>query len=63
MYKYEPKKLMTRFLEFAAAFALSCFLIRIGVKFLLEVWWVAVIIIAVAVTAAILYRVRRRGQW
>jgi hypothetical protein len=64
MYKYEPKKLTARLLEFAAAFALSCFLIRLGLRFLLEIRWAAAIVFIAAIAAVILCRVlRRRGQW
>jgi hypothetical protein len=64
MYKYEPKRLTIRFLESAAAFALSCFLIRLGAKLLLEVRWILAIAAGAAIAAVILYRVLlRRGQW
>ena len=33
-----PKRLITRILEFAGLFALSVFLSRLGVYYLLEVW-------------------------
>jgi hypothetical protein len=33
----KPKKLITRMLEFAGLFALSAFLIRLGVRYILEI--------------------------
>ena len=41
----QPKRLITRILEFAALFALSAFLLRLGVAYLREIWWALAIII------------------
>ncbi|MDR2445767.1 MAG: hypothetical protein LBD58_00520 [Treponema sp.] len=64
-YKYEPKTLISRFFEFAALFALGCFLIRLGVRFLLEIRWILLIVFVTTAAAVIAYRVwrRNRGRW
>ena len=65
MQTYEPKKLITRIFEFSALFALSCFLIRAGVRFLLEIWPIAAIVPAAVIAVVVAYRVwrRKRGGW
>ena len=60
----QPKKLIIRILEFAALFALSAFLIRLGVTYIKEVWWVLLIIAAVIAAIIIGYRVwKNRTSW
>jgi hydrogenase-4 membrane subunit HyfE len=60
----EPKKLVTRVLEFAVAVALSGFLIRLGVGFILDVWWIFLILAAVIVGGVVVYRLwRNRPKW
>lgn len=62
--QYEPKKLTARFLEFAVSFALGAFLLRLGVAFLLEIWWMLVIVAVVATAAVIGFRMwRNRPKW
>lgn len=52
--------------EAAVIIAASGYLIRLGVQFFLEVWWVLLIIAAVTVGAAIGWRIwknRHRDRW
>ncbi len=57
-----PRKPITRILEFAGLFALSAFLIRLGVYYLLEVW--PYILIAAVIVIAIIagWRVFKHGK-
>ena len=60
----QPKKLITRILEFAGLFALSAFLLRLGVCYLLGIWKVLLIIAVVIAATVIGYRVwKNRAQW
>ena len=63
---YPPKKLITRLVEYAALFALSAFLIRLAVCYIMDVWWVLIILAAVSAAASIGYRIwknKRNTQW
>jgi hypothetical protein len=60
----KPQKLIARLLEFAAMFALSMYLIKLGVCYLSEVWWILLILAALAVGGYAVYRLwRNRGTW
>lgn len=59
----QPKKLITRILEFAGLFALSAFLLRLGVAYLKEIWWVLLIIAVLIIGGGFLYRLWRRNHW
>jgi hypothetical protein len=60
----KPKKLITRMLEFAGLFALSAFLIRLGVRYILEIWWVLIILAIVTAGAIIGWRAwKNRSKW
>jgi hypothetical protein len=60
----QPKKLITRILEFACLLALSAFLIRLAVHYILEVWPILVILVIVAVgTATFLHIRKNRARW
>ncbi len=48
----KPKKLITRILEFAGLFALSAFLLKLAVCYILQIWPV-LLIIAIIVAAAV----------
>jgi hypothetical protein len=61
--KEKPKKLISRILEFAAMFWLSTWLIRIGVSYILDVWWVLLIIAAVVVAVIIGIRIWKSRHW
>jgi hypothetical protein len=62
--QYEPKTLITRFFEAAALFALSGFLIRLGVGFVLEVLPVMAVLASVVTAAIVTYRIRRhKNRW
>ncbi|MFV0529142.1 MAG: hypothetical protein ACK5MN_10545 [Lachnospiraceae bacterium] len=52
----QPKKWIVRLLEWAAMFALSAFLLRMGVAYIKEIWWILLIIAGVVVTVVIAYR-------
>ena len=54
-----PKRLITRILEFAGLFALSAFLIRLGVYYLLEVW--PYMLITAIITMAV-WRIYKHGK-
>lgn len=62
-----PKKFSSRMLELAGLFALSAFLVRLGVYYLLEVW--PYLLIGVILTLAIIigwriYKHRKdMGKW
>lgn len=62
-----PKKLITRILEFAGLFALSAFLIRQGVYYLLEAWpyirIAAMIVIAVIAAWRVCKHGKDMGKW
>ena len=55
----EPKKFITRVLEFTAMFALAMFLLRLGVAYLKEIRWILLIIVTVSCIAVVGYRVWR----
>jgi len=55
--EYQPKKLITRILEFAAVFALSAFLLRLGVLYLKEIRWALLIIALLTAAAVVGYRI------
>jgi hypothetical protein len=60
----KPEKLITRIVEFALLFALSAFLIRLGVRYILEIWWVLLILGIAAAGAVILWRIRKnKAKW
>ena len=62
--EHQPKKFIIRILEFAALFALSAFLMRLGVAYLREIWLALIIIGVVAGAAVIGYRVwKNRTSW
>lgn len=62
-----PKRLITRILEFAGLFALSAFLIRLGVYYLLEVWpyllFIAIIVLASVIGWRVYKHRRDMGKW
>lgn len=62
-----PKGLITRILELACLFALSAFLIRLGVYYLLEVWPYLLIIAIIVLASVIGWRIykhhRNMGKW
>jgi len=61
---YPPKKLAVRILEFAGLFALSAFLIKLGVRYILEVWPVLLVIVIVSVGVAVGIRIwKNRPRW
>ena len=60
----QPKKFITRILEFAALFALSAFLFRLAVCYILQIWPVLIILAVVAAGAAIGYRAwKNKVKW
>ena len=60
----EPRKAIIRLLEFCALFALSVFLLRLGVAFLREIWWILLLIAIAAGGSVIGYRVwKSRARW
>ena len=62
--EYQPKKLITRILEFAAACALAAFLIRLGVHYILEIWPFLTILAAVIAGIIVAYRLwKNKAKW
>ncbi len=62
--EYQPKKLITRILEYAGLIALSAFLVRLAVGCILEIWPVLLVIFVIAVGSVIGYRIwRNRSRW
>jgi len=59
----QPRRLITRILEFAGLFALSAFLLRLGVAYLREIWQVLLIIAGVIVVGTFAYRLWKRNRW
>ena len=64
----QPKKLLTRLLEAAAVFALAMFLIRLGVCYLSQVWWILLILAGITIAVVIGWRFWKHqqdsdGQW
>jgi hypothetical protein len=60
----QPKKLITRILEFAGLFALAAFLMRLGVCYLLQIWPVLLITAIVIAATAIGFHVWKNGaKW
>jgi len=57
-----PKRLITRILEFAGLFALSAFLIRLGVYYLLEVWPYMLIAAVTAIATIAAWRIYKHGK-
>ena len=53
----KPKKWIIRLLEWAAMFALAAFLLRLGVAYIKEIWWILLIIAGVVAAVVIAYRV------
>ena len=62
-----PKKLITRILESCALLALSAFLLRLAVAYLLEIWVYLLIIVVIAALGVIGWRIykfyRSQGKW
>lgn len=62
-----PKRPITRILESAGLFALSAFLIRLGVYYLLEVWPYILIVTVTVVAVIAAWRVYKHkkdmGKW
>lgn len=63
----EPKGLLTRILEGAILLALSAWLIKAAVRWLVDVWPVLVILAVIALAGIIFWRIykhwRNTGQW
>jgi hypothetical protein len=60
----EPKKLIIRMFEFAGLLALSAFLLRLAVCYILEIWPVLVVLAVVTVGVVIGLRVLgNRARW
>lgn len=58
----EPRSLLSRLLEVAIIFALSGFLIKLGVTFLADVWVGLVIIAAVISLGGVGYRIYKHWR-
>jgi len=62
-----PKKLITRIVEACALLALSAFLLRLAVAYLLEIWVYLLIIVVIAALGVIGWRIykfyRSQGKW
>ena len=60
---YQPKKFITRILEYAAVFALSAFLLKLGVSYIVKIWPVLLIIVLVIAAGIVLYKLWNRTRW
>lgn len=62
-----PKKFTSRMLELTGLFALSAFLVRLGVYYLLEVWPYLLIVAILVIAGVIGWRVykhrKNMGKW
>ena len=62
-----PKKLITRSVDACALLALSAFLLRLAVAYLLEIWVYLLIIVVIAALGVIGWRIykfyRSQGKW
>lgn len=62
-----PKKLSSRILEFAFLFALSAFLVRLGISYLLEIWPYLLIGAILVIAGTVGWRVYKHkkdmGKW
>lgn len=62
-----PKKLINRIVEACALLALSAFLLRLAVAYLLEIWVYLLIIVVIAALGVIGWRIykfyRSQGKW
>jgi hypothetical protein len=60
----EPKKLITKIFEFCALFALSVFLIRLGILYLSDIWWILALLAALAGVGIVCYRIwKHKNRW
>ena len=59
----EPKRLISRIMEYCALFALSAFLLRLGVAYLKDIWVVLAVIIGVVAVAVAIYRIRKHETY
>ena len=62
MDNHQPKRLITRILEFAVLSILAVFLIRFAVAILLDIWPVLLVLAIVIVGIVIGYRIRRNRK-
>ena len=58
----QPKRLLEIILEYAIIFALSAFLVKLGVCYLLCVWPALLIIATVVIGSVIAYRIWKRNR-
>jgi fatty acid desaturase len=59
-----PKNFIVRLLEGAAMFALACFLLKLGIALIQQIWWILLIIAVVVGGGVIAYRLwKNRGTW
>ncbi len=60
----EPRRLISRVVEFAVLFAISAFLLRLGAYYLADVWWILLIVgIAVIGVTIWLHARRNANRW
>jgi hypothetical protein len=58
-----PKRLIQKLVEYAALFALTAYLLRLGVCYLKSIWWILIILIAVPAIAVIGFRIWKNRTW
>lgn len=56
----QPKRLLEKILEAAIIFALSAYLIKLGVCYIAQVWPVLVILATIILVGVIIYRIWKR---
>lgn len=63
---HQPKRLLEKLLEAAIIFAISCYLIRLAICYLEQVWPALVIIATLVVIGIVVYRIWKKnhdGTW
>lgn len=56
----EPKSWIMKFLEASVMFVIAAYLIKLGVRFISQVWPVIVIIATLILTGIVIYRLWKR---
>jgi len=59
----QPQKLTTRILGYICLFVLGAFLLHLGVNWLKEIWWILLILAAVAAVGLFLYRMWQQNRY
>ncbi len=58
----EPRRLISRVVEFAVLFVISAFLLRLGAYYLADVWWILLIVGIAVIGVTVWLRARRNAN-